>query len=73
MNRPPPYVPPEYHNRTMSEIPEPYQSDIRRWIEANTIHLERRVTAARNGMIFALTVVCVPLLVVIVFFAKRLF
>jgi len=53
---PPPYVPPEYRNCKYSEMPEPYKSEIDAWIGITTARYEARASAAKKGMLIALSI-----------------
>lgn len=50
---PPPYVPLEYRKLKYNEMPEPYKSQIDRWIKHNTAIFERQRKGALVGCVMA--------------------
>lgn len=47
----PPYIPPEHRNKTHDEMPEPYRSEIDKWIEAERYAQGKMVKVTKAHLI----------------------
>jgi hypothetical protein len=59
---PPPNIPPELQHLRFHEMPEPYKTDIKHWIDSVSAHYAAREQAAKRGFFGAL-LVTIPLVV----------